>query len=613
MKASACKTCLGCMPARERATFATITMSALHRWIRLFGAAVVLSSASVLATSSMTSLGCNPAWVSDGLCDVINNTPECGYDGGDCCSCTCTISEDEDYYSCGYFGFACVDPEAPCVDDDDVTVELQNSCGELTPYIGNGQCLPDANTPQCDYDGGDCCSCTCVDNELECGSLGFQCIDPAAECVDDDSFTVDFVENCSLEFLGNGFCDDENNNALCGYDGGDCCECTCILPDETSGFGDFAGCDAGFACIDPEAPCVNDDDITVDNVEDCPFTVTIGDGFCQVELNTPACHYDGGDCCSCTCNPDDAWVAEGYVMPCADGDFACIDPEATCSGDDDVTIGIFENCAFPEFRRDQFCDTDNNVPECDYDGGDCCESTCVTLRDDDTTDARFGECVQFDCRDPNAPDFGYTDFNNDDGEDDESASTTSTEPTDLVSQDDDDLVFSYEFVPWEQEGPLPTVDGAVEVGTKTEVGVMATACDVRPGRSSNQVGCGEVGGGGCAAVNTRDGIASEIESRWSCATKIVDGEGPCRIEYMFAEPQDVVDVQVAFWKGNERIRTLEVHLDGVLTNTHESYAGSTFNTLGVSASGVSAVMLESVDLLPDEWISLIEVLIFVTP
>ena len=43
------------------------------------------------------------------------------------------------------------------------------------------------------------------------------------------------------------------------------------------------------------------------------------------------------------------------------------------------------------------------------------------------------------------------------------------------------------------------------------------------------------------------------------------------------------------------------------THTHESYAGSTFNTLGVSASGVSTVTLESVGLLSDEWISLIEV------
>ena len=117
---------------------------------------------------------------------------------------------------------------------------------------------------------------------------------------------------------------------------------------------------------------------------------------------------------------------------------------------------------------------------------------------------------------------------------------------------------SYEFVPWEQDGPLPTFEAAVEVDTKTEVGVIATAYDVRPGRSSFDVGCGVEGGDGCVPENSRDGIASEIESRWSCATKLVEGGGPCQIEYTFAEPQDIVDIMVSFWKGNERIRTLDV-------------------------------------------------------
>lgn len=51
----------------------------------------------------------------------------------------------------------------------------------------------------------------------------------------------------------------------------------------------------------------------------------------------------------------------------------------------------------------------------------------------------------------------------------------------------------------------------------------------------------------------------------------------------------------------------QVHLDGELTHTHESYSGSTFNTLGVVGTEVTTVMLESTGLLSDEWISLIEV------
>ena len=126
------------------------------------------------------------------------------------------------------------------------------------------------------------------------------------------------------------------------------------------------------------------------------------------------------------------------------------------------------------------------------------------------------------------------------------------------------LIFAkFEFTPWVQEGPLPTVAGAVEVGTKTEVGVTATGYDARAGMYGFDAGCGEAGGEGCVPANTRDGIASEVESRWSCASKLVENDGPCQIEYTFAQPQDIVGIQVAFWKGSERVRTLRVRGCGV--------------------------------------------------
>ena len=109
-----------------------------------------------------------------------------------------------------------------------------------------------------------------------------------------------------------------------------------------------------------------------------------------------------------------------------------------------------------------------------------------------------------------------------------------------------------------EEEPVPTVDGAVEVGTKIPVAASATAHDVRAGRSSGLNGCGVEGGDGCEAALTRDGVTNEIESRWSCAPKLVEGGGPCRIEYTFTAPQDIVDIQVAFRKANERTRTLDV-------------------------------------------------------
>ncbi|CAM9574002.1 unnamed protein product [Ectocarpus sp. 12 AP-2014] len=140
----------------------------------------------------------------------------------------------------------------------------------------------------------------------------------------------------------------------------------------------------------------------------------------------------------------------------------------------------------------------------------------------------------------------------------------------------------------------------------TEVNVLATARDTRPGSSSGDVGCGDDGGDGCAAIKAHDGIISDIESRWSCATMLVPDEGPCQIEFSFADPQDIVNIQVAFWEGNERTRTLDVYVDGELIYTHESYPDSTFNTLGVTATEASTVVLESIDLLSDEWIDLLE-------
>ncbi|CAN0530784.1 unnamed protein product, partial [Ectocarpus sp. 12 AP-2014] len=265
----------------------------------------------------------------------------------------------------------------------------------------------------------------------------------------------------------------------------------------------------------------------------------------------------------------------------------CIDPSAPCVNDDDVTVDMVENCGYVSGIGNGWCDRNNNKEECGYDGGDCCSCTCQSAYDDDySCSSEYG---YFDCQDPSASCFGE-----------------GTTGSDDFTFHDDYQPMSYEFVSWEETESLPTVVDAVEVGTKTEVGVSATAHDVRPGSSGDDVGCGEVGGLGCTATNTRDGIVSDIESRWSCTTSLVPDEGPCQIEFTFAEPQTIVDIQVAFWNDNERVSTLEVHINGELTHTHESY-DDTFNTLGVTATEASTVMLESVALLSDEWISLLEV------
>lgn len=96
----------------------------------------------------------------------------------------------------------------------------------------------------------------------------------------------------------------------------------------------------------------------------------------------------------------------------------------------------------------------------------------------------------------------------------------------------------------------------VEAGSETTVGVTASAYDDRPGESAGDVGCGEMG---CLPDLAHDGVGEEdAESRWSCAEEIVPDGGQCEITFTFDSPQDITDVQVAFWKGDERTRTLKV-------------------------------------------------------
>ncbi|CAM9862268.1 unnamed protein product [Ectocarpus fasciculatus] len=105
------------------------------------------------------------------------------------------------------------------------------------------------------------------------------------------------IDNCGYPLgIGDGWCDQENNIEQCAYDGGDCCECTC----EGNGDDDYWHC-RNFACVDPSAICVDDDSVTIDMIENCDWAAGIGDGYCSEDLNTPECAYDGGDCCSCTC------------------------------------------------------------------------------------------------------------------------------------------------------------------------------------------------------------------------------------------------------------------------------------------------------------------------
>ena len=189
----------------------------------------------------------------DGVCDNQNNNALCSYDGGDCCECTC-----DDAFICGVDGFDCRDPNA-CDDaaDEDFTDDYGLGGGDagdtcVPDFIGDGDCDEDNNNAACGFDGGDCCDCIC--DESTCEASGSDCRDPNA-CDDDaeEDFTDDYDagDTCVPDFIGDGDCDEDNNNAACGFDGGDCCDCIC----------DESTCEAsGSDCRDPNACGSNDGD-----------------------------------------------------------------------------------------------------------------------------------------------------------------------------------------------------------------------------------------------------------------------------------------------------------------------------------------------------------------
>jgi len=106
------------------------------------------------------------------------------------------------------------------------------------------------------------------------------------------------------------------NTDMCDWDGGDCCQATCTMPDGSE-------CDnIVFDCLDPTAA-----DYGASSNCTAAAPSWIGDGYCDnnlnadddPEYNNPACSWDGGDCCADTCVED--------TYDCT-ADFYCTDPDS---------------------------------------------------------------------------------------------------------------------------------------------------------------------------------------------------------------------------------------------------------------------------------------------
>ena len=85
-----------------------------------------------------------------------------------------------------------------------------------------------------------CCEVSCVSGPYyDRGENGYACLDPAFF----DPGVIAKYPDCAGTWasIGNGLCDASNNIASCGYDGGDCCLCSC------SGLGCLS---SDFDCLD---------------------------------------------------------------------------------------------------------------------------------------------------------------------------------------------------------------------------------------------------------------------------------------------------------------------------------------------------------------------------
>ena len=183
-------------------------------------------------------------WTSEfgnSICDAVNNIESCGYDGGDCCGdfndydmcySVCYSFDqmpNQSYVRQHFESISQCFENCKCKGFYDGTDSFLAYCN---PYhYGDGYCDDYLNTPECNYDGGDCCisghveqkycyECECLKNNdgqplFDPNFLGPTC---PGTCEQNN-----YNEYGGPQYQGDGTCDDGNNNCGCEWDGGDCC------------------------------------------------------------------------------------------------------------------------------------------------------------------------------------------------------------------------------------------------------------------------------------------------------------------------------------------------------------------------------------------------------
>lgn len=333
--------------------------------------------------------GCgSPKYVGDGFCDDTNNRAGCNWDGGDCCGASnykyCTACKCQD---CNY------KPKS-----DACTSEVKGVCGLSLKFKGDGFCDDQNNNAGCNWDGGDCCGATGKQQQFKwCKQC--QCKDCTRFKPDGCASTFKPGAKCgSVSFKGDGFCDDNNNNMACNWDGGDCCG-----PSSNKKYCKLCKCrdckfkQTGDSCIKAA-------------IGSCSAPKYKGDGFCDDGNNNAACSWDGGDCCGTSGKANQM----KFCKKCACRDCTKKKKSDTCV---QSANGI---CGSSSYKGDGFCDDNNNNAGCNWDGGDCCGSSgkgnqykfCKNCKCRDCTKIKKTCPKKGKCGSPKFVGDGYCDDNN---------------------------------------------------------------------------------------------------------------------------------------------------------------------------------------------------------
>ena len=159
--------------------------------------------------------------------------------------------------------------------------------------------------------------------------------------------------SCNAAWIGDTMCDDSCNHPKLQFDGGDCCFSTVNSLACTDCF-----CYNTCSQHELDDPYIEIPPPPVWTIPDESFCSPemIGNGICSGICNTEEFEFDGDDCCY------DLVVQHFYNCG------------QTCECHQTNYVHIFIVCPFIEMLGDGHCDWECNIPQTDFDKGDCYQS-----------------------------------------------------------------------------------------------------------------------------------------------------------------------------------------------------------------------------------------------